>query len=110
MTHFRSDAGSRHKADDAAYQEFRKKWSVATPEHWGAGNDIKPLTLLNTTRVRFTLPLPFTMGGVKPPIQQRGICRARELTSALTRACWVAGASRPQRPLFRQHAICRRSR
>lgn len=35
---------------DAAYQEFRKKWNVATPEHWGAGNDVDPIKLLNGAR------------------------------------------------------------
>jgi GT2 family glycosyltransferase len=33
---------------DAAYQEFRKKWSIAVPEHWGAGDDVDPVRLLNT--------------------------------------------------------------
>jgi GT2 family glycosyltransferase len=35
---------------DAAYQEFRRKWKIATPEHWGAGTDVDPIALLNTAR------------------------------------------------------------
>lgn len=35
---------------DAAYQEFRGKWSIEAPEHWGAGHDIDPIRLLNTAR------------------------------------------------------------
>ena len=35
---------------DAAYQEFRKKWTISTPEHWGAGDGVDPLALLNTAR------------------------------------------------------------
>jgi GT2 family glycosyltransferase len=35
---------------DAAYQEFRKKWNIATPEHWGAGHDVDPIRLLSTAR------------------------------------------------------------
>jgi len=35
---------------DVAYQEFRKKWNISTPEHWGAGDGVDPLALLNTAR------------------------------------------------------------
>jgi GT2 family glycosyltransferase len=35
---------------DAAYQEFREKWTIATPEHWGAGDGVDPVGLLNTAR------------------------------------------------------------
>src|SRR5262249_31953387 len=35
---------------DAAYQEFRKKWSITSPEHWGAGTEVDPIRLLHTAR------------------------------------------------------------
>ena len=35
---------------DAAYQEFRKKWNITAPEHWGAGDGVDPIHLLNTAR------------------------------------------------------------